>query len=176
MASRRSAVEAKLNAAGIYVVAAVVGERAVAGGKEYKVRWEGYGPQDECVETHRFKRLELAAIFESEWVGKTRNPDGCVLVLPWLALLQHVGAGRGAVAICTEGSVGVCKAANQGRISNSSLGALSAQRPRPPARLLAAFFLRCSPLRADQSRDRASDGDQGCLAQIFAAGLRRRAR
>jgi|EP01043_Picozoa_sp_COSAG02_P060244 hypothetical protein len=57
MASR-SALEAKLNAAGIYIVAGVVGERETAEGKEYKVRWEGYGPQDECVscrQSHAFQ-------------------------------------------------------------------------------------------------------------------------
>eukprot|EP01043_Picozoa_sp_COSAG02_P100112 COSAG02_NODE_36203_length_457_cov_24.899281_1_plen_66_part_00 len=65
MASSRSAVEAKLNAAGIYVVAAVVGERAVAGGKEFKVRWEGYGPQDECVDS-QFQKSRAGSHFERE--------------------------------------------------------------------------------------------------------------
>lgn len=43
----RSAQEAKLNAAGIYVVQAVVGVRPGPDGREFKVRWEGYAETDE---------------------------------------------------------------------------------------------------------------------------------
>lgn len=47
MSKARSAQEEQLNAAGIYVVQALVGEREGPDGREFKVRWEGYDESDE---------------------------------------------------------------------------------------------------------------------------------
>jgi hypothetical protein len=46
----RSSAEQDLNHAGFYVVQEVIGERNTGGETEYKVRWEGYGPDDDTWE------------------------------------------------------------------------------------------------------------------------------